>query len=81
MDHEALIAALSSDAGYVGVLGARKRLPERLERLRAAGIGDDRLARLYAPLGLKIAAATPRETAVATLAEIIAVFRAGAAIR
>lgn len=81
IDHDALVAALGSAAGYVGVLGARRRMPERLDRLRAAGVDEARLVRLYAPLGLEIAAATPRETAVATLAEIIAVFRGGAAVR
>ena len=40
LDHDALVAALSSQAGYVGVLGAQRRIPERLALLRAAGLSD-----------------------------------------
>lgn len=71
LDHEALVHALSSDAHYVGVLGARRRLPERLERLRTAGVTPDALARIKAPIGLDIDARSPAEVAVAVIAEII----------
>jgi hypothetical protein len=40
VDHQALLAALPSAAPYVGLLGARRRLGERLDRLRAAGVGE-----------------------------------------
>src|SRR5687768_16942897 len=39
-DHAALTAALPSAAGYVGLLGARRRLAERLARLRSAGLAE-----------------------------------------
>ena len=71
LDHEALVHALRSDAPYVGVLGARRRLPERLERLKAAGVTPDALDRLKAPIGLDIAARSPTEVAVSVIAEII----------
>lgn len=64
-DHHALVAVLGSEAGYVGVLGARRRIPERLARLTAAGVPDDRVAGLRAPIGLSIGAANAREVAVA----------------
>lgn len=72
LDAEALSAALASDAGYIGVLGSRRRLPERLERLRDHGSDDAALARLHAPIGLELGATTPREVAVSVVAEIIA---------
>lgn len=72
LDHRALVVALSSAAGYVGVLGARRRLPERLAALTQAGIDDVALARLHAPIGLALGAETPREVAVAVVAEILA---------
>ena len=71
LDHEALVCALRSTAGYVGVLGARRRLPERLERLRAAGVTESDLERLKAPIGLAIGARSPTEVAVSVIAEII----------
>jgi xanthine dehydrogenase accessory factor len=72
LDHAALMAALPSPAPYVGLLGARRRLPERLERLKAAGLTDRDLARLRAPIGLDLGGKAPWEVAVATLGEIIA---------
>jgi xanthine dehydrogenase accessory factor len=76
LDHEALLAALPSAAGYVGMLGARRRLPERLARLAAAGIAPEALARLKAPIGLALGAANPVEIAVSVIAEIIETRRA-----
>lgn len=73
LDHAALMTALPSAAPYVGLLGARRRLPERLERLKAAGLIDRDLARLRAPIGLDLGGKAPWEVAVATLGEIIAV--------
>lgn len=71
LDHEALLAALDQDAGYVGVLGARRRVPERLERLHADGVSAESLMRLHAPIGLNIAARAPHEVAAAVIGEII----------
>jgi xanthine dehydrogenase accessory factor len=71
-DQDALLAALPSPAHYVGVLGARRRLPERLARLRAAGVSDAQLARLKAPIGLDIGGKAPWQVAVAVIGEMIA---------
>lgn len=71
VDQEVLVPALQSRAGYVGVLGSRRRLPERLAALRLAGVADDDLERLKAPIGLPIRALSPREIAVAVAGEII----------
>jgi xanthine dehydrogenase accessory factor len=72
IDHDTLLAALPSAAGYVGVVGARRRVPERLARLRAAGVNEASLARLRAPIGLDLGGKAPWEIAVSVLAEIIA---------
>ena len=71
LDHRALLAALTSSAGYVGILGSRRRLEERKARLVAVGLAPALLSRLRAPIGLPIAARSPREIAVAVVAEII----------
>jgi xanthine dehydrogenase accessory factor len=71
-DEAALATALPSDAAYVGVLGARRRLPERLARLGSLGVSAAALARLKAPIGLDIGGKAPFEIAVAVLAEVIA---------
>lgn len=71
-DHAALLAALPSDAPYVGLLGARRRLPERLARLRSAGLSERDLAKLRAPIGLDLGGKAPFEVAVAVIGEVIA---------
>ena len=71
-DVPAIVAALDTKVGYLGAMGSRRTHAERVERLRAAGVDDDGLARVMAPIGLDIGARTPEETAVAICAEIIA---------
>ncbi len=75
IDDTALIAALAADCFYVGALGSRKTHAKRLERLRAAGVEEARLAAIHAPIGLPIRAQSPAEIAVAILAEVIAALR------
>jgi xanthine dehydrogenase accessory factor len=76
-DQDALIAALPSPAFYVGVLGAKRRLPERFARLTAAGATDEQLARLRAPIGLDLGGKAPWEVAVSVIGEIVAEKAAG----
>ncbi|AVQ04058.1 XdhC family protein [Caulobacter segnis] len=71
-DHAALLAALPSDAPYVGLLGARRRLPERLARLRSDGLSERDLAKLRAPIGLDLGGKAPFEVAVAVIGEVMA---------
>jgi xanthine dehydrogenase accessory factor len=71
IDHDALLAALPSEAGYVGVLGARRRLPERLSRLRAAGLDEAVTERLHGPIGLDLGGKSPWEVAVSVIAQIV----------
>ena len=71
-DVPAVVGALASQVGYIGVMGSRKTHDKRTERLREAGVDDAGLARLMSPIGLDIGARTPEETAVSIVAEIIA---------
>ena len=76
-DAKALPPLLDSDAAYIGVIGSKRRWATTVEELRALGVGEERLARVHAPIGLEIEAETPREIAVSILAEIIAVRNGG----
>ncbi len=71
-DHEALMTALPSDAGYIGLLGARSRLEGRLHALRRAGIAGEAINRLHAPIGLPTGGKAPWEVAVSVIAEVMA---------
>jgi xanthine dehydrogenase accessory factor len=75
-DVPAIVGALATDVGYLGAMGSRRTHAARVERLREAGVDDDGLARVMAPIGLDIGSRSPEETAVAICAEIIAT-RAG----
>ena len=72
LDDPAIKVALASPARYVGALGSPSTHATRLERLRAEGMTDEQLARLHAPVGLKIGARTPEEIAVSIIAEVVA---------
>jgi xanthine dehydrogenase accessory factor len=74
-DQPALQAALASPARYIGAIGSRTTNEQRMEELRAAGLSDDQLARIHAPIGLDIGAQTPAEIALAIMAEIVAAGR------
>lgn len=75
-DIPALQGALASDAFYVGAIGSRKTQAGRREKLLAAGVPEEALARIHGPAGLDLGADTPAETALAILGEALAA-RAG----
>lgn len=72
-DEPALLGALKTGARYIGAVGSRKTNQERRERLKAAGMSDEQIARIHGPIGLNIGGSTPEEMAISVLAEIIAV--------
>lgn len=78
VEQAATAAALRSRAGYIGVLGSRRRAPEREARLAEAGFGPQDLARLHAPIGLPIGGKAPWDIAIAVAAEVVQ--RLGAAV-
>jgi xanthine dehydrogenase accessory factor len=75
IDDPALIAALRSEAFYIGALGSKKTHAARVERLKEAGFDDAAIARIHGPVGLDIGAVSPAEIAVSILAQITAVLR------
>ena len=84
-DMHNLQRALPTCASYIGMLGPRKRADRLFAALAEQGIvvGEEALARIYAPAGLDIGAATPEEIALSILAEIRAHFsrRQGMSLR
>lgn len=78
LDVAALETALRSPAGYVGLLGGGRTRRARFEALREAGMEEERISAVYAPIGLDIGAEKPAEIALAILAQIVAVWRGAA---
>ena len=73
IDDPALIAALNSNAFYIGALGSKKTHAGRMERLTQGGLSSDQLARIHAPIGLEIGASNPEEIALSIMAQIVQV--------
>jgi xanthine dehydrogenase accessory factor len=72
LDDPALFGALQSDARFVGAIGSSKTQRERRERLKAAGLTEEQVARIRGPIGLDIGAESPEEIGVGILAQMIA---------
>ena len=75
IDDSALIAALNSNAFYIGSLGSVRTHAKRRVRLAQVGIDDAQIDRIHAPVGLDIGAKTPAEIAVAIMAEVTEALR------
>lgn len=75
IDDFALAEGLRKKCFYVGALGSRKTHAKRIERLQAAGLTDDEIATIRAPIGLDIGASSPEEIALAVMAQIVQSFR------
>jgi xanthine dehydrogenase accessory factor len=76
-DTAVLSQALATRAGYIGMIGSRRKRAEVYDALRAQGTSEQDLARVHCPVGLAIGAETPKEIAVSIVAECIAHQRKG----
>lgn len=70
-DQQALAAALSTEAGYVGMVASRRKRDLIYDSLRQQGISRETLERVHSPIGLNIGAQTPWEIAVSIAAEFL----------
>ena len=79
VDELALRAVAERGAGYVGMIGSKRRTRTVLQHLAEEGVDRDALDRVFTPIGLDIGAETPEEIAVSVLGEIILTRRGGGA--
>jgi xanthine dehydrogenase accessory factor len=71
-DEEALYHLAPAGAGYVGMIGSKRKIKLIFEDLLAKGLTAEQLARVHAPLGFDIGSQTVPEIAVSIVAELIA---------
>jgi xanthine dehydrogenase accessory factor len=71
MDEEVVAQALRTPARYIGMIGSKRKVAAVLDRLRQRGFSQHDLARVHAPIGLRIGADSVEEIAVSILAELI----------
>lgn len=72
LDDPALLAVMRRPARYIGAIGSRTTNQKRRARLKEAGLPDELIDRIHAPIGLDLGAETPEEIALAIMAEMIA---------
>ena len=70
-DFECEDQMLRRNMAYVGVIGSRKKIAMVNEKLKAAGLSEEVIAKVHTPIGLPIKAVTPAEIAVSIAAEMI----------
>ena len=73
LDTPALICALDHPVGYIGALGSKRTHAKRVTALREAGVSDEQIDRIHAPIGLDLGGRSPGEIALAIMAEIVQV--------
>ena len=79
-DVHALRKIVRKPAGYIGMIGSRRRVYAVFKLLRDEGVPLDDLLRVHAPIGLDIRTETPGEIAVSVGAELLKARRGGGAV-
>jgi xanthine dehydrogenase accessory factor len=77
VDVPGIPALLETPAGYIGVIGSRRRWATTYQALLEAGVSEEKLQGVHSPMGLKLNSETPEEIAVSILAEIIMLRKGG----
>ncbi|MCA1960865.1 MAG: XdhC family protein [Desulfomonile sp.] len=72
-DKTVLEQALRSSAGYIGMIGSRRKTSMTFDALLKTGFSEEALKRVHAPIGLNIGGETPQEIAVSIVGEMIQV--------
>ena len=70
-DKTVLAQALRTDAGYIGMIGSRRKRNAIYGALLEEGFSEADIDRVHSPIGLSIGAETPEEIAVSIVAEMI----------
>ena len=79
-DEQCMHVAVRANPDYVGLIGSKRRTSIVIDRLRDAGIPEEQLGKIHAPIGLDIGAVSPEEVALAIMAEIVAIRRGGSGL-
>ncbi len=70
-DDRALEAAARSPAGYLGMIGSKRKVLLIFQELMKRGIPSKRIAEIHAPIGLDLHARTAEEIALSIAAELM----------
>lgn len=76
-DDAATRAAVNTPARYIGLLGSKRKNLLIFKELRQAGVPEERIAEIHAPVGLDIGAITREEIALSIVSEMVKELRGG----
>jgi xanthine dehydrogenase accessory factor len=77
VDVPGLPALLDTTAGYIGVIGSKRRWALTRKALQDGGLPVEKLDQVVSPIGLELNAETPEEIAVSIMAELIMMHNGG----
>lgn len=72
-DFAAVRGCLATEAGFIGLLGSRRKRETLLQTLETEGFAASQRVRVVTPVGLEIGAQTPEEIAVSIVGQLIAI--------
>ena len=70
LDGDCVLAAVNTNARYIGLLGSRRKAVLIADMLREAGVPQARIDAIHTPVGLDLGGRTPAEIALSIMAEI-----------
>lgn len=79
-DLDCLRSVINTGAGYIGMIGSRRKVRATLQVLQDEGVSPELLERVRAPIGLDLGGKTPGEIGVSIAAEVIGAFKGGSHI-
>jgi xanthine dehydrogenase accessory factor len=80
VDQDALESALTTSAGYIGMIGSPSKVRTIFRKLLRKGVPPETLEQVHAPIGLDVGARTPDEIALSIAAELLMWRRGGTGI-
>ena len=71
IDDPALSHALKNDFFYIGALGSKKTHANRCERLKKAGFNEQKIKKIFGPIGIKLGGKSAPEIALSIISQLI----------
>ena len=71
IDDPALQHALKNNFFYIGALGSKKTHENRCVRLKESGFSDEKIKRIFGPIGIKLGGKSAPEIALSIISQLV----------
>ncbi|WFD09694.1 XdhC family protein [Tepidibacter hydrothermalis] len=72
-DEVALKSVIDSNAKYIGMIGSKNKTKYIMDNLKSEKVSQEKLDKIYAPIGIDLGGQTPKEIAFSIMSEILVV--------